>query len=251
MNFRNIAMSVCFFSIPLAGAGNAADTVVSEHTLGDVTVNTIRIFSESFENLGNWKNLAPRSVWTMEDRILKGRWAPGGSEIWLDREFDGNILVVAEGKVLLPDPSVTKIKHPEGGKNFNIRFHVRGPGDVDILDAYQDLLEQGTGPNGIGDDQYWGYFVTWTRRHSRLRKSPGYINVSESKSYLPVLNRKHAIQLLFLNGRILYTVDDNLLHDYLDTKPFSRGKIAILIWNNNIEVSKFEVYTVVGPDDGE
>ena len=139
-----------------------------------------------------------------------------------------------------------KKNQPDGGKIFNIRLHVRGPNDVDILDVYQDLLKAGTGPNGIGDEQYWGYFVTWTGVHSRLRRSPGYINVSENKSYLPVLNRTHKIQLLFLNGRILYTVDGKLLHDYTDREPFTKGKMGILTWNSNIEVSKFEVYRIFG-----
>ncbi len=232
-------------SIPLVMADVSKEQATTEHTVGDVHVSTRLIFSESFASMANWKNLAPRTVWAIDGGKLKGYWAPGGSAIWLNREFEGNILVIAEAKVRPPDPAFAKSNRPEGSKNFNLRFHVRGPADVDILDAYPTLLAGGTGMNGIGDDQYRGYFITWTWRHSRLRRSPGYINVSENTSILPESNKTHRVQLLFLNGRILFTADGELLHDYTDPKPFTQGKMAIVTSNSNVEVSRFDVYRVL------
>jgi hypothetical protein len=231
-------------AVALAAAVESPPGEVSAHTLGDLAVRGRLIFSERFEDRANWKSLAPRTTWTTEDGVLKGNWAPGGSAIWLDREFHGNILIIAEARVLPPDPVVRRGRAPEGGKNFNIRFHVRGPHNQDILDVYRDLLKAGTGPNGIGDDQYRGYFVTWTGRHSRLRRSPGYVNVSESTAYLPVSGQRHRIELLFLDGRILYRVDGHLLHDYTDPEPFTQGRIALVTWNSNVEVSRFDVYQI-------
>ncbi len=231
-------------ALPNMAFGDSPLSSTPEFISNGVKISGRLVFREQFQNLGNWVNLAPRTIWKMEQGILKGYWAPGGSEIWLDREFEGNILIKAEARVLPPDSAVQTGNRLEGGKNFNIRFHVRGPNDVDILDVYQNLLEAGTGQNGIGDDQYWGYLLTWTWRHSRLRKSPGYMNVSENDSYLPELTRRHKIQLLFIDGRILYTVDGKLLHDYTDPSPFNHGRIAILTWNTNVEVSEFEVYEI-------
>jgi hypothetical protein len=233
--------------IPIAAASSEAG--YSEQSVGNVQVTTRLIFNEAFESMENWKALAPNTRWTMEAGKLKGYWAPGGSALWLDRELEGNLLLVAQARLLPPDPDVAKPNRPEGSRNFNLRFHVRGPGDVDILDVYRKLLEAGTGLNGIGDDQYLGYFITWTWRHSRLRRSPGYVNVSESTDYLPESLKFHLIPVLFLDGRILYTTDGKLLHDYTDPRPFTRGKVAIVTSNSNVEVSKFEVYQVVGAKD--
>lgn len=246
--FSFLWLASMFLPLSIASAA-APDSAYSEHTIGDVRVTARLIFNESFESLQNWKALAPNTRWTLEAGKLKGYWAPGGSALWLNRDLEGNFLLVAQARLLPPNPEVAKPNRPEGSRNFNIRFHVRGPGGADILDVYRELLASGTGLNGIGDDQYCGYFITWTWRHSRLRRSPGYVNVSESTDYLPETLKLHRIRLVFLDGRILYSTDGKVLHDYTDPRPFTRGKVAIVTSNSNVEISKFEVYQVVGGID--
>lgn len=200
------------------------------------------IFGDTFETMEDWTNLTPRTQWYVDGGRLIGRWGPGGSTIWSNREFTGDIYVRFRAKLLESDDEWRTEERPDGGKNLNFRFLVTGPGGVDIRDAYQDLAAQGTGPNGTGDDQYEGYFFTWTWRHTRLRRSPGYANVSERTDILPEIGEDYTIEVLKQGGRIRYLVDGEVLHDYTDQSPHDRGRVGFTLWHSSVAVDFIEVH---------
>ncbi len=205
------------------------------------------VFGDTFETMGEWENLTPNTRWSVEDGKLIGHWAPGGSTVWSRREFCGDLYIRFRARLLEPEEQWRTEKMPDGGKNLNFRFLVSGPDGVDIRSVYRNLAAEGTGSNRIRDDQYEGYFFTWTWRHARLRRSPGYENVSEEREILPDIGENYTIEVLKRNGRIRYAVDGQVLHDYHDAAPFDAGRIGFTLWHSRMAVDFIEVYRLL-PD---
>lgn len=203
------------------------------------------VFADSFETMEHWVNLTPNTVWEARGGHLIGRWRDGGSTLWCRENFEGDVLVEFEGRILSPDDSWVTEDLPEGGKNLNLNFHTTGPDGEDILDVYRHLQAEGTGPNGRGDDQYQGYFLTWTFRHARLRRSPGYENVQENRSFLPEIGTSYRFRLLRQKGRLRYWINDTLIFDYTDPQPWQRGKIGFALWRSNVQIDNVTVRRVV------
>lgn len=203
------------------------------------------LFEESFDSFDNWITFSKASRWWMEEGSMFGHWAAGGSTVWCRRNFEGDVLMEFRARLLNPDPEWVYPGRPHGGKNINFRLHVEGPNGEDILDVAERLQEEGTGPNRVGDDQYRGYFFTWTFRHARLRRSPGYENVSENLDILPDIERWYDISILKTGGRLRYFVDGEIVHDYTDPEPFERGKIGFALWHSRVEIDHLTVFRVL------
>ena len=202
------------------------------------------IFEDTFDDISQWVNLTPATRWWTEDGKLHGHWAKGGSTLWCTQPLKGDLYLEFEATLLEPDGAWTNAQMPEGGKNVNLRFLVRGPEGVDILDAYRTLARARTGPNQVGDEKYEGYFFTWTHQHARLRRSPGYVNVSEERGMLPALGRKYSIAVLKTAGRLRYVVDNQKLHDYTDPAPHHEGRIGFTLWRSHVEIDRLRVYRI-------
>lgn len=203
------------------------------------------VFGDTFGSMDEWTNLTPETDWRVEDGRLVGTWGPGGSTIWSDREFRGDLYVRFRATLLEPKDEWRTEERPHGGKNLNFRFLVTGPDGVDIREVYRDLAAQGTGSNRVGDDRYEGYFFTWTRRHARLRRSPGYENVSEHRAVLPRVGEAYTVEVLKRDGRIIYAVDGRVIHDWVDSDPHRRGRLGFTLWHSIIAVDFIEVHTIV------
>lgn len=200
------------------------------------------VFADTFADLAHWVNLTPNTKWEARDGRLIGAWAPGGSTLWCKHEFLGDIHLRIRAQLLPAKEEWVTPEQPDGGKNLNVRFHVTGPNGEDILDVYQDLARQATGPNRIGDDQYRGYFFTWTWAHSRLRRSPGYEMISETLDNLPQVGPNYTIEILHCGGRILCGVNGEVLHSFRDYAPFEGGRIGIALWHSRVAVDSIEVF---------
>ncbi len=229
--------------LPLLGAAPAAESARIDFQ--GQSYPTRLVFGDSFADMDEWVNLTPQTRWAVQDGTLVGEWAPGGSTLWSRREFGGDLFIRFRARVLEPEDEWRTEKMPDGGKNLNFRFLVSGPDGVDIREVYRDLAQQATGPNRIGDDQYEGYFFTWTWRHARLRRSPGYENVSERRDVLPEVGENYTIEVLKRGGHIRYAVDGEVLHDWVDDDPFERGRIGFTLWHSRIAVEFIEVYQIL------
>lgn len=210
--------------------------------------NMEQIFADEFENMDNWVNLNPATEWKMGNGRLLGHWEKGGSDVWCKQEFSGDLYVEVTGALTEPDESWCRDFPPEGGKNFNIRFMVSGPNGGNIIDSYSDLLKTQTGLNKTGDDQYNGYFFTMCVPQNRMRRSPGYDNVSEYKNYPLDIGRTYTLKILKTGGRIRFFVGDKKLHDYIDPEPFNEGRIGIALWCSSVAVEKVKVFQLKEKD---
>jgi len=237
---RLTGFGLCLLVVATAGCGILPMT----KKLGGERVWMQRVFREKFEDMGEWVNLTPATKWWVEEGTLRGHWGPGGSTLWCKRDFEGDLYIEFTARLCEPDKEWISKKLPEGGKNINLRFLVTGPAGGDILTVYRKLAEEQTGPNRIGDDQYRGYFLTWTHTHARLRRSPGYEKVSEELSFLPEIGRTYRISVLKQDERIRCWIGDRLIHDYRDDHPFDYGKIGFALYKSNVEISDLRVYKV-------
>lgn len=206
-----------------------------------------KICDDPFEDFSNWVTFATTSRWWVENGSLFGRWAEkgGGSNVWRRQDFEGDVLAEFHVRLIEPNEEWQTPGRPDGGKNINFRTHVTGPDGGDILAVAQKLQDEGTGPNRIGDDQYRGYFFTWTFRHGRLRRSPGYDNVSENLEDLPQLGPWYTITVLYTGGRLRQFIDGKKIHDYTDAEPFTRGKMGLALWHSAIQMDRFSVFSIV------
>ncbi|NOZ19677.1 MAG: hypothetical protein GXP25_01170 [Planctomycetes bacterium] len=238
---QRVRVGLCGLLLLTAGCG----ALPMRKRIGGERFYVQRIFREKFDTMNEWANLTPATVWWVEKGKLYGHWAPGGSTLWCRRDFESDLYLEFTARLLPPDKAWVSDKMPEGGKNINLRFLVTGPTGEDILTVYRKLAEEGTGPNRIGDDQYRGYFFTWTYSHARLRRSPGYEKVSENREVLPDLNRPYRISVLARDGRIKYWVDGRLMHDYQDDFAFDEGKMGFALYKSNVEISDLRVYRVL------
>ncbi len=237
----------CRSALPECGAGQERNENIMIRSFNGGDYRVAPIFEESFDSFDNWVTFSGTSRWWVEDGSMFGHWAAGGggSNVWCRRNFEGDVLVEFRARLLSPDQEWVYPGRPHGGKNINIRLHVEGPNGEDILDVAERLQEEGTGPNRIGDDQYRGYFFTWTFRHARLRRSPGYENVSENLDILPEVGPWYTISVLRTGNRLRYFVDGRMVHDYSDPDPFDRGKIGFALWHSRVEIDSLAVFRVL------
>jgi hypothetical protein len=220
--------------------------------LGGEKYHVEKLFSESFADMSNWFDLNPRTEWRVEDGSLLGKWGPGGSVVWLDPVFDGDLLVSCRAETLAPSTAdwagwglERPENMPEGGKNLNLLVLCSGPDGENMRECYARLLAEGTGPNGMGEDRYKGYFFTWTLNWARFRYLPGYECVSELSGEgfeAPRVGARHHIAALRRGARVRYFLDGRPVHDYVDPDPPARGQMGFCLWRNLARITEFAVY---------
>jgi len=108
---------------------------------------------------------------------------------------------------------------------------------------------KGTGPNGMGEDQYNGYFFTWTLGWARFRYLPGYAKQGEWRGIdyrAPEVGKVHHIVAVRMGERVRYYIDGRLIHDVHDPKPHTRGQMGFCLWRNSAKLHEFAVYRIEG-----
>jgi len=237
--------------------------------LADTVYTVSEIFRDEFDSgMEDWVNVNPVAKWAVKEGKLWGKWGTGGSTVWLKPVFEGDVMVVCRAESLEPGEADWKDfgpKHrksiPQGGKNLNLFFLCSGPGGENMVDCAGRLLKSGSGPNGMGEDQYNGYFLTWTLNHARFRQLPGYACVSEWRrggnkaacgdAYRsPENGMVHEIVALRHGQRIRYLVDGRLIHDVVQEQPRTRGQMGFALWRNLCRIHSFRVYRIDSASGG-
>ena len=226
-------------------------------TLGSHRYELTPLFEEDFsEDRGDWfTDGNPGATWVYDNGSLRGEWRQGGSVTWLKPVFEGDVLVSVHAETLRPTEEELDVfaqgqkreRFREGGKNLNLFILCSGPDGENMLDCYKPLLKEGTGPNGMGEDQYNGYFFTWTLGWARFRYLPGYAKESEwrGEGYKqPEIGKVHHIVGLRRGNRVRYYIDGRLVHDYEDPKPHTRGQMGFCLWRNSARIHDFAVYRI-------
>lgn len=229
-------------------------------TLGEQTCRVTPLFTDRFDgDLSHWTDMGLGSKWSIRDGHLFGEFRPGGSTIWLKPVFDGDIIMsfdiesIAPRKEDWPDFGVPIDKIPadqlaQGPNNLNLFFLCSGPNGENMLDCYPQLMEEATGPNQQSDDQYRGYFFTFTYLWARLRRLPKYELCSDRQDVRSQAGRVYRIQAIRRGNRLRYFLDGQLIHDHQDDRPHTRGQMGICIWRNFVKVSDVRVLRILDRD---
>jgi hypothetical protein len=250
----------------LAGAvscgrtGKGRTVEVDSMVLGKKTYRLEELFRDSFDgDMSNWSNRNPKTKWEVRDGKLWGKWGDGGSVVWLKPVFEGDVLIVCRVETLKPGEAdwrdfgpKHRAKLPEGGKNLNLFMLCSGPKGENMLECYERLNATGSGPNGMGEDKYKGYFFTWTLGWARFRYLPGYECVHEwsGEGYsAPEVGKVHEIVALRRGKAIRYFIDGRLVHDHADENPHSRGQMGFCLWRNLARIHEFRVCRITDVTD--
>ena len=224
--------------------------------VGQETYRVTPLFADQFDgDMSNWTGMGLGSRWSIRDGHLFGEFRPGGSTIWLKPVFEGNLIIaffiesIAPRREDWPGFGVPLDKIPpdqfqEGPNNLNLFFLCSGPNDENMLDCYPQLMKEATGPNQQSDDRYRGYFFTLTYLWARLRRLPNYELCSDRQDVRAAPGRVYHIQALRRGKRLQYYLDGQLIHDYEDSSPHTRGQMGICIWRNFVKVSDVKVMRI-------
>lgn len=92
------------------------------------------------------------------------------------------------------------------------------------------------------------YIVTLTggfqEGWSRVRRNPGFVQISEERSTRSEVGRTYRIRLLFAGGRLRYWLDGRLVHDVRDPEPLHGGHFALRTWRSRVWWSDVRIAAV-------
>jgi hypothetical protein len=151
-----------------------------------------------------------------------------GATLWVRREFPADLVIEYAGACLPPST----------GRNLNCFFCARSP-DGRPLDAiprtgaYQEY------------QQFGNYIFTLTCDHTRIRRDPGFEQMSELLLG-SVQEHRYLIQIVKQGGRIQAAIDGRLIHDVADPAPHGPGWVALRTWNSRVVYDHWAVYELGG-----
>ncbi len=195
-------------------------------------------------DLRRWRQLENHGRWQAVPGGMIGEWLSHSPSLFFDQPIIGDYLWQVRVTRLKPDAAFvqrfeannrhTQGCNPDGKYNFNFWLRADSPDDEGFLAAYPRHL--GTGWNGMGDDYWRSLFTTvvWNPDSNwvRLRKSPGYVQVSEAVDVVPHLpyDEPHVFTVAVGQGRVRLYFDDRRVYDYADAALPAAGYIGLCVW---------------------
>ncbi|HHT27969.1 MAG TPA: DUF1961 family protein [Firmicutes bacterium] len=156
----------------------------------------------------------------------------GGSTIWYKPQtFTGDINITWE----------TMAVEPMGKNNLNFIFHAVNADDSDVLTNTTERT--GHYPEY---HRFPNYIVTFVgpapdEGYTRLRRNPGFELVSDNTGIRAELGKRYEINIGCRSGRITVNINGKTVHDYVDPKPLTAGRLGIRTWQTKLEVYKLKV----------
>lgn len=124
------------------------------------------------------------------------------------------------------------------GRNLNLFFAAAG------ADGDPDTLSRTERTGSYGEyHELPNYIFTFTFRHSRMRRDPGF----EQRSEFVVgaqPNHTYDVQVLKRGNEIAATVDGRLIHRWTDDDPHGPGWVGLRTWNSRVTYDEWAVYEV-------
>lgn len=152
----------------------------------------------------------------------------GGVTVWTPREFPSDVLVEYTATVHEPDEAVTS-------RNLNCFLAATDP-DEPLADQPR---------SGSYDDyhDFPNYIFTLTRTHSRLRRDPGFEEVSGLMLGAQP-DTEYAVRVRKQAGRIVATVNGRVLHDWTDDDPHGAGWVGLRTYNTDVTYDRWAVHGI-------
>ncbi len=149
-----------------------------------------------------------------------------GWTMWPRREFPADLIIEYAGTCYPPST----------GRNFNC-FFCADYGDGRAMDAVER--------SGWYKEyhQFPNYIFTLTHNHTRMRRDPGFEEISELMLG-SIDEHRYVVRIAKQGGRLLASVDDTLIHDVTDPTPHGAGWCGLRTWNTKITYDHWAVYAV-------
>src|SRR5690606_3403976 len=155
-----------------------------------------------------------------------------GSTLWYKREFPQQIVIRYKTR---SEKGMTDNK-----LNFNHISHAR-ENDGSPLKIGKDAGRTGA---YVQYHKFVNYIATLTFKHSRLRKDPGFVLLSDSKVYSEE-NRYYEVVCTIQQGRIRYYLNNVKVHDIQDSEPLKGGKFGLRTWNTHASWDDIEIGVIL------
>lgn len=222
----------------LLGAGAAIAVAGDIREIGGETWAVTELAHERFDDARwreRWKLEGNATLETRAGRLSivttdEPGWEPAATLWWADA-LPADVLIEATAGV---------DDHAENNAaNLNVILHARetdGPyrfGRSGRYGEYQQI------PN---------YIVTLTggfqEGWSRVRRNPGFVQLSEEPSTRSEVGRTYRIRVLLAGGRLRYWLDDRLVHDVRDPDALAGGHFALRTWRSRVWWSDVRIAAV-------
>lgn len=192
--------------------------------------NTDLCWEADFDSPENWRIERQQSgtVEFVDGQLHIDCIGERGVTVWTPQEFPTDHLIEYTATVHEPDDSVTS-------RNLNCFLCA--------ADDEEPLAENSR--SGSYDDYHVfpNYVFTLTRTHSRLRRNPGFKQVSELMlGAQPDVG--YTVRILKHDGRLVATVNDHVLHDWTDEEPHGSGWVGLRTYNTDVTFDRWAVYAV-------
>jgi len=147
-----------------------------------------------------------------------------GATLWVRREFPADLVIEYAGTPLPPST----------GNNLNCLFAAR----------YADGRAVDCVPRTGAYQEYHAfdnYIFTLTGSHTRIRRDPGFVPLSELMLGSQ-LQHRYLVQIAKTAGRIRATIDGRLIHDVTDPAPHAGGWVALRTWESRVVYDHWAVW---------
>ncbi len=228
-------------------ASASADLLLRDLSVGDDTYSVDWLAQDDFAD-GTWADR-----WLLET----GAGSADSTATVENRRLVTNAPLNSEGGVLW----YTERSFPA---NFVVRYKARADGSRDgnrnNFNHFSHARERDGSPLAyIRDGDYesyhydndtpaiQGYLVTFGRTHSRLRKEPNFVLLSEDLAEESTSEQTYEIVQTVVDGRVRYYVDGRKVHDYQDEEALPGGQFGLRLWATTAWWDDFEFGEVVAP----
>ena len=186
------------------------------------------LYHEDFNRTVNhWRYDGRGRVW-VEDGRLQMDAIGAESTAWFIKGMEGNLLITYQAHIL----------PPAGANNINLIFLASAPDGGDVLKLY--FSGRYSEYQRIPD-----YIWTIANTHTRLRRDPGFIVVSEDKKTLPQPNRTYHLAVTTWNGLVRCFIDGRMIHSFQDPHPHREGTLAFRTWHTRLWWDDLCVYRLL------
>ncbi|MCK9478887.1 MAG: S-layer homology domain-containing protein [Firmicutes bacterium] len=189
------------------------------------------VYEDNFETNKNNFKLEGMGGYDVKDGVLhfSDPVLPGsGTTLWVDEEFSGNLYISYNCKAVNVDDA----------KNLNLFFYAT------TLDGKDVLSEEHSGFYGEYHKTVNSYILTFTYGHSRVRKDPGFIILSEDMNKTTSFETEYFIECIKIDNHLQIKIDGEVIHDIVDSEPYEYGKIGFRTYHSDTIFDNFKVYQI-------
>jgi rhamnogalacturonan endolyase len=173
-------------------------------------------------------------VTTKNNRLLIDTY--GGATIFYTRELSGNVYISYKRTVLINKGKNDRLS------DLNQFFMVR--------EVKTDRLSKRNGGFAEYDslNMYYvgmgGNYNTTTRFRKYENGNKKIIAEYTDAAHLLQANHEYLIEIIFLNGTIIYKVDGNIFFEWKDNNPYTKGYFAIRSTRSRQEINDLKIYSI-------